>query len=96
MRLFGAARRGFDGRKCTRAALVRKYLITGTIRPMRVAGIVIGILLIAAGLVWIAQGLDLAFAPQSFMTADRTWIVIGAATALVGVIVAGLARRRTG
>ena len=95
MRLIGAARRGFDGRKCTRAALVRKYLITGTIRPMRVAAIVIGILLIAAGSVWIAQGLDLAFAPQSFMTADRTWIVIGAATAFVGAIVVGLARRRT-
>ena len=94
MRLFGAARRGFDGRKCTRATLVRKYLFTGTIRPMRIAAIVIGILLIAVGLVWIAQGLDLPFAPQSFMTADRTWVVIGAAAALGGAVVAIWGRRK--
>jgi hypothetical protein len=61
---------------------------------MRTAAIVVGILLVAAGLVWIAQGLDLAFAPQSFMTADRTWILIGAATAFVGAIVVRLAWRR--
>jgi hypothetical protein len=61
---------------------------------MRIAGIVIGILLIVAGLAWVAQGLDLEFAPQSVMTGDRTWIVIGAATAFVGAIVIWLARRR--
>lgn len=62
---------------------------------MRVVVMVLGVLLIGAGMVWIAQGLNLAFAPQSFMTSDRTWILIGAATAFVGAIVVGLARRRT-
>ncbi len=62
---------------------------------MRLVVMVLGVLLIGAGLVWIAQGLDLAFAPQSFMTSDRTWVVIGAATAFAGAIMVGLARRRT-
>ena len=54
----------------------------------------LGILLVLGGLVWIAQGLNLPFAPQSFMTADRTWILIGAATALAGVVLIGWARQR--
>jgi len=56
---------------------------------------IVGILLVLGGLVWIAQGLDLPFVPGSFMTADRTWVVIGAATALGGAVVVGWARRRT-
>lgn len=57
---------------------------------------VIGILLVLAGLVWIAQGLNLPFAPQSFMTADRSWIFVGAVTAAVGALMFGWARRQTG
>jgi hypothetical protein len=53
----------------------------------------LGILLVLSGLVWMAQGLNLPFAPRSFMTADRSWIVIGAATVLAGAIVVGRARR---
>jgi hypothetical protein len=49
---------------------------------------------VAGGLVWIAQGLNLPFAPRSFMTADRLWILLGAATAVAGVAVIGWARRR--
>ena len=56
--------------------------------------IVLGVLLALAGLVWIAQGLNLPFAPQSFMTADRAWVLIGAATALGGVALVGWGRRR--
>jgi hypothetical protein len=56
--------------------------------------IVLGVLLVLAGSVWIAQGLDLPFAPRSFMTADRAWILIGAAAVLVGGVVIGEARRR--
>ncbi|MEO6577825.1 MAG: hypothetical protein ABIO99_02875 [Candidatus Limnocylindria bacterium] len=60
---------------------------------MRTGGVVIGLLAILAGAVWIAQGMNLPFAPRSFMTADRSWVVIGAATVLTGVIV--LVRART-
>jgi hypothetical protein len=61
---------------------------------MRTMVIVLGVLLVLAGSVWIAQGLDLPFAPRSFMTADRAWILIGAGAVLVGGVVIGEARRR--
>lgn len=51
---------------------------------MRIGPLVLGVLLLGAGLIWIAQGLNLPFAPRSFMTADRTWIVIGAVAVLAG------------
>ncbi len=60
---------------------------------MRTGGIVLGVLMILGGLVWMAQGLNLPFAPRSFMTADRLWILIGAVTAGAGVVVVGWARR---
>jgi len=61
---------------------------------MRTTVSVIGILLVLGGLVWIAQGLNLPFAPRSFMTADRTWILIGAITAAAGMLLFGWARRQ--
>jgi hypothetical protein len=63
-------------------------------RRMRSAWFVLGGLMLLGGLVWIAQGLDLPFAPQSFMTADRTWVFIGAVTALAGGVVVGWARQK--
>ena len=51
---------------------------------MRLSLVVLGAFLLLAGLVWIAQGLDLPFAPGSFMTSDRAWILIGAITAVAG------------
>jgi len=60
---------------------------------MRIGVRIVGVLLALAGLVWVAQGLNLPFAPSSFMTADRTWIVLGAAAVLVGVALVGWARR---
>jgi hypothetical protein len=43
-------------------------------------GIILGIL----GVIWILQGLDVAFAPQSFMTGDPLWVVLGAVAVLAG------------
>jgi hypothetical protein len=60
-------------------------------RPMR---LVLGVLLVLAGAVWVAQGLNLPFAPRSFMTADRAWVLIGAAAVLAGGVVIGWARDR--
>jgi hypothetical protein len=34
--------------------------------------------------VWILQGLDVAFAPKSFMTGDLAWVAWGAVAMLVG------------
>jgi peptidoglycan/LPS O-acetylase OafA/YrhL len=63
-------------------------------RRMRPILLVLGVLLIAAGAVWIAQGLDLPFAPGSFMTADRTWVLIGAIVVVAGAVLVGWSRQR--
>lgn len=44
-----------------------------------------GVVLIFAGGVWILQGLDVAFAPQSFMSGDRSWSWIGTCAVVVGI-----------
>jgi hypothetical protein len=60
---------------------------------MRTVLVLGGALLILAGLVWLAQGLNLPFAPRSFMTADRAWAFIGAASVVGGALVVWWARR---
>jgi len=50
-------------------------------RRLRLAA---GIILILAGAIWALQGLDVAFVPQSQMTGDQTWIVVGTVAVLVG------------
>ena len=62
---------------------------------MRPFALVLGIVLVLAGAVWVAQGLNLPFAPRSFMTADRAWVLIGAATVVAGATCIGWARRGT-
>lgn len=62
---------------------------------MRTPSAILGVLLLGAGLVWMAQGLNLPFAPRSFMTADRSWIVIGAVAAVGGGMLMVRGRRRT-
>ena len=60
---------------------------------MRTGRRVIGIVLILAGLVWVAQGLNLPFAPGSFMTGDRTWVLIGAVAVVAGASLIGWTRQ---
>ncbi len=55
---------------------------------MRIAGIVVGIILALVGTVWLLQGLNSQFVPQSFMTGSQTWIVIGGATFVGGAVLA--------
>ncbi|TMB83642.1 MAG: hypothetical protein E6J39_05980 [Chloroflexi bacterium] len=62
---------------------------------MRATGVSLGVLAALAGAVWVAQGLNLPLAPRSFMTADRTWFVIGFLTAIGGVVLAAWSWRRT-
>ena len=45
-----------------------------------------GIFLVLAGTIWILQGLDVAFAPQSFMTDNRWWVLWGAIADVFGVL----------
>lgn len=59
---------------------------------LRLPALALGVLLILAGAVWMAQGLNLPFAPRSFMTSDRSWIVIGAIAVLAGTALVGWSR----
>ena len=85
-----------DARSIARGAAYCKCKPAGTIGRMRFAALALGILLVVAGLVWIAQGLNLAFAPRSFMTAERAWVLYGAITATAGGALVGWARSRRG
>lgn len=61
-----------------------------------VARIVIGVALLIGGTIWILQGLDVAFAPESFMTGNRFWsgTGIGAVVAGAGLVWWGVRSRR--
>jgi hypothetical protein len=61
---------------------------------VRVLPAIVGLLLVVSGLVWISQGLNLPFAPGSFMTNDRAWVLIGAITAVAGAVLIGWSRQR--
>jgi len=51
---------------------------------MRAISSLIGVMMVATGLVWILQGLNLAFR-VGFMVGQRRWVLFGAILALVGV-----------
>ncbi len=51
---------------------------------MRVVSSLIGLAMIAMGIVWMLQGLNLAFR-VGFMVGDPKWTVYGAIMAIVGV-----------
>ena len=62
---------------------------------MRIVFVVLGVLILLAGAVWALQGAGLI--PGSFMSNDRTWLWIGAITAVLGlgVLTFGIWSRRT-
>jgi hypothetical protein len=51
---------------------------------MRIASSLLGLAMTAIGVIWILQGLDLAFR-VGFMVGDRRWAVYGAILALFGI-----------
>lgn len=59
---------------------------------MRLAG---GILLVIAGTIWILQGSDVAFAPQSFMTGNLWWVLWGTIAIITGGVLIWRDRRST-
>ena len=51
---------------------------------MRGISTLLGLLLVASGVIWILQGLNLAFR-VGFMVGDRHWVLYGALLAIVGI-----------
>lgn len=61
---------------------------------MRVALRVVGILLLAMGVIWILQGINIL--PGSFMTGQIQWAYRGGVAAVAGLILFIIAGRRRG
>lgn len=62
---------------------------------MRTALTVLGVLMILAGTLWALQGAGLVMWPaSSFMLQQQSWVTYGIATALAGVMLLALGRRR--
>ena len=61
-------------------------------RTGRIALTVLGVVALVVGGTWMGQGLNLI--PGSFMTGDRTWLVVGLIVAVAGVVLLALALRR--
>jgi hypothetical protein len=56
----------------------------------------LGIVLVLAGAVWALQGLDVGFVPESVMTGDTTWVVLGALGVVIGLGLIWRSRKRMG
>jgi hypothetical protein len=52
----------------------------------------VGLLLVAAGIVWIGQGLGVL--PGSFMSGDPFWAAAGGVALVIGAVLAVAGRRR--
>jgi hypothetical protein len=62
---------------------------------MRLVLTVLGAFLVFSGLFWALQGAGIIMWPaESFMLADRNWILYGLITAAVGALLIWWARRR--
>jgi hypothetical protein len=59
---------------------------------MRIALNVLGALLVLSGVLWFFQGVGVL--PGSFMTGETQWAMYGAISAVVGIGLLVLARRR--
>jgi uncharacterized Tic20 family protein len=65
-----------------------------TSRAGRIAFVIVGAITLLVGIVFAGQGANLI--PGSSMTGDRTWLYIGLALAIVGIILLVLGVRRRG
>lgn len=55
---------------------------------------IIGLILLLAGLIWMAQGSGyFPYPAESFMISQVRWVYYGAATAVAGLVIVLLARR---
>ncbi len=62
---------------------------------MKFALLIVGLLLLLSGLLWAGQGLGWIMWPKSsFMLQDMKWAYIGGTTALIGLALVVISRRR--
>jgi hypothetical protein len=51
---------------------------------MRIVSTLLGVVMLAAGTIWILQGLNLAFR-VGFMVGDKHWVLYGAILGILGI-----------
>jgi len=56
----------------------------------------LGIILTLAGAVWALQGLDVGFVPESAMTGETTWVVLGSLGVVAGLVLIWRSRKPNG
>jgi uncharacterized membrane protein len=62
---------------------------------MKTLMIIVGVVAVAMGLLWAAQGAGyFPYPASSFMINDAMWVYYGLGTAVAGLIVISVARRR--
>lgn len=61
---------------------------------MRRIQLIAGAFIALAGGIWTLQGLNVPFAPRSFMSADPLWVALGLLTAIAGVALGASAWQR--
>ena len=62
---------------------------------MKMLLLILGVIAIAMGLLWAAQGAGyFPYPSTSFMINNVTWVYYGLATAMLGVVLVFIARRR--
>ncbi len=47
----------------------------------------LGVVLVLVGVVWVLQGLDAPFAPQSFITGSAPWVIWGSLAVVAGAAI---------
>jgi hypothetical protein len=57
---------------------------------------VLGVAMLIMGGIWVLQGLNVSWAPQSFMTSDTNWTYRGAAFAIAGLVLLFIGARNGG
>jgi hypothetical protein len=56
----------------------------------------LGIVLVLAGAVWALQGLEAGFVPESAMTGETTWVVLGSLGVVAGLLLIWWSRKPNG
>ncbi len=59
---------------------------------MKIAGSILGVLLVLVGVVWFLQGINVL--PGSFMTGQIRWAVFGGLACVIGVVLLVYVNRR--
>jgi uncharacterized membrane protein len=71
---------------------LRRSFVCSGVETMRIVMVVAGVVLMALGLIWFLQGINVL--PGSFMTGQMQWAIYGAIAFVIGLFLFVRGRRR--